>query len=81
MIEFPDHYWYSAADLDALTRQATAMGADLITTEKDWIRLRGLGLPPAPIWVLPVRLTLETGQEEWIGALGRTLASSGARRS
>lgn len=82
MMEFPDHHWYTAADLDELARQATAIGTEgLVTTEKDWIRLRGLGLPPAPLWVLPVRLTLETGQEAWIKALGRTLTSSGARRS
>ncbi|HET8577305.1 MAG TPA: tetraacyldisaccharide 4'-kinase [Methylomirabilota bacterium] len=81
IIEFPDHYWYTAADLDGLTRQATAMGAELVTTEKDWMRLRSLGLPQAPLWVVPVRLTLETGHEEWIGALGRTLVSSGIRHS
>ncbi len=80
-MEFPDHHWYTVTDLQELAQQATAIGAEgIVTTEKDWIRLRGLGLPLVPLWVLSVRLVLETGHEDWIKALGRTLSSSGARR-
>nr|WP_294526676.1 tetraacyldisaccharide 4'-kinase [uncultured Rhodopila sp.] len=39
---FPDHHPYSARDLDALRRQAEALGARLVTTPKDAVRL-----PPA----------------------------------
>ena len=80
-MEFPDHHWYTAADLDELAKQAKGIGAEgLVTTEKDWVRLRGLEPPPAPLWVLPVRLAVDAGHEDWLRALGRILASSGARR-
>lgn len=52
---FPDHHPFSAADLSALLAQAEGVGAMLVTTEKDAMRL-------SPIWrprvaVLPVRLS------------------------
>lgn len=82
LVEFSDHHWFELADLDGLARQARAAGADgLVTTEKDWMRLRGLALPPVPLWVLPVKLVLEPRQEAWLQTLGRVLGSSGARRS
>lgn len=51
---FPDHHPYRAADLETLGRQAAAVGAMLLTTEKDAMRL-------PPDWVdkvatLPVTL-------------------------
>jgi tetraacyldisaccharide 4'-kinase len=36
---FPDHHPYQAAELAALRREATAAGALLVTTRKDWVRL------------------------------------------
>lgn len=52
---FPDHHPFSAADLSALLARAETLGATLVTTEKDAMRL-------SPIWrsrvaVLPVRLS------------------------
>ncbi|MCL1891986.1 MAG: tetraacyldisaccharide 4'-kinase [Alphaproteobacteria bacterium] len=38
-ISFPDHYQYSDADLKKLFALAVKEKAELITTEKDWIRL------------------------------------------
>lgn len=82
LVEFPDHHWFEPVDLAGLASQARASGADaLVTTEKDWMRLRGLALPPIPVWVLPVKLVLVPGQEAWVQALGRVLDSSGARRA
>ncbi|MDP4023335.1 tetraacyldisaccharide 4'-kinase [Methylobacterium sp. NEAU 140] len=51
---FPDHHPYRAADLAALAAEAGRLGAELVTTEKDAVRL-----PPdfaARVPVLPVRL-------------------------
>lgn len=39
---FPDHAAYSEADLCFLAARAESLGAGLVTTEKDWVRL-----PPA----------------------------------
>jgi len=81
LVEYPDHHWFAEGDLGDLAQQARAIGAEgLITTEKDWVRLRGRGLPTMPLWVLSVRLRLQSGREALLGALGRTLASTSARR-
>lgn len=36
---FPDHYPYTQADLVRLRQRAKDLGAQLVTTEKDWIRI------------------------------------------
>ncbi|MEO0428998.1 MAG: tetraacyldisaccharide 4'-kinase [Pseudomonadota bacterium] len=54
---FPDHHIYADAVLDRLLRRARAVGALVVTTEKDAVRL-----PPrfrAEVMALPVRLTPE----------------------
>ncbi len=54
---FPDHYPYRDSDAAALIAQAQQLGARLITTEKDWVKL------PANLQtqtaILPVSLTFE----------------------
>jgi tetraacyldisaccharide 4'-kinase len=81
LAEYPDHYWFTQADLDELAGQARAIGAEgLITTQKDWIRLRGLAAPAMPCWVLSIRLRLESGHDSLREALGRALAATAARR-
>jgi tetraacyldisaccharide 4'-kinase len=58
-VAFPDHYHYSARDLDRLSRKARATGAtSLLTTEKDAIRLRGLDAP-LPIATVPLCTQIE----------------------
>jgi len=65
-VEFPDHHWFTPGDVAELARDARAAGAQgLATTEKDWVRMRELPPPPLPLWVLPVRLVIETGLETW----------------
>jgi len=72
--EFPDHHWFTPADLGELAQDARAAGAQgLITTEKDWVRLRDLPPAPLPLWILPVRLVLESGQDIWTRLLAGTL--------
>ena len=74
---FGDHHWYSAADLAALGGRAAQLGADgLITTEKDWIRLRRLPLPDRPLYVLSVRLVLRSGEAAWRTAFERVCSAA-----
>jgi tetraacyldisaccharide 4'-kinase len=81
LIEYPDHYWFAARDLDELAGHAREIGAEgLITTEKDWIRLKSLPLPSVPVYVLRVQLRLEAGREQLVQVLERALASAAARR-
>ncbi|MCJ2047390.1 tetraacyldisaccharide 4'-kinase [Methylobacterium sp. J-078] len=51
---FPDHHPYTARDTDRLAAEARSLGADLVTTAKDHVRL---ARPfAAGVAVLPVRL-------------------------
>ena len=57
--DFPDHHDYSAADIRSLLDNARSAGADgLITTEKDWVKLRRLFPQEMPLLVQPVQLRL-----------------------
>lgn len=72
VIPFPDHYWYSSGDVEALDARASGLGMDgFITTEKDWVRLRQLRLPRRPLYVLGVRLELLAGSIVWRAAFER----------
>jgi tetraacyldisaccharide 4'-kinase len=70
VVAFPDHHWYSDDDVRAL--RARAAGADaLVTTEKDWVRLRGrLGGGP-PLYVISVALQVLSGADDWQRAFER----------
>jgi tetraacyldisaccharide 4'-kinase len=80
-VEFPDHHWFTPRDIEELARDARAAGAQgLITTEKDWVRVRDL--PPAgmPLWVLPIRLVIESGLETWQRLLARVVTPAALGR-
>jgi len=71
-VSFADHYWYKPDDLRRLEERATALGAvGLVTTEKDWVRLRRLPLPKRPVYVVSVRLELSAGHAAWRAAFER----------
>ena len=66
LVIFADHHWYTAADVSALDTRAERAGADgLVTTEKDWVRLRTLPLPGRPLYVVSVRLEFVAGEDGW----------------
>lgn len=64
---FPDHYYYSLADLKALKEQAEKEQAILITTEKDYVRLPELY--KQQVVAVPVMLEWAEGHEEAFGQL------------
>jgi tetraacyldisaccharide 4'-kinase len=69
---FGDHHWYTREELRGLDTAAAACGADgLVTTEKDWVRLRRLPVTKRPIYVLAVRLVLLSGERDWRAAFER----------
>ena len=72
LVAFADHHWYSPDDLARRDARAAELGVEaLITTEKDWVRLRRLRLPQRPIYVLSVRLAVQTGETAWRQAFRR----------
>jgi tetraacyldisaccharide 4'-kinase len=77
---FTDHHWYTREDLARLDRRAAEVNADaLVTTEKDWVRLRPLPPLKRPVYVLSVRLALTSGQGHWRAAFERLGPGAPAR--
>jgi tetraacyldisaccharide 4'-kinase len=64
VITFPDHHWYSRDDLRTLAARAAAADA-LVTTEKDWVRLRGRLDVASPLYVVSVALRIVSGAATW----------------
>lgn len=64
--DFPDHYPYRQTDLDQLRARAQALGATLITTEKDALKLPAS--QRGAVTVLPVSLQLAdpSGFTHWL---------------
>jgi tetraacyldisaccharide 4'-kinase len=60
-IRFPDHYWYSDADRRRLRQRAAALGADVITTSKDAVRMGWSAEDPVRAWSLDVELEILSG--------------------
>ena len=59
---FPDHHWFTAADLAAVGAAVRETGADgAITTEKDAAKMGSGKMTPDPIswWVLPMEAAIE----------------------
>jgi tetraacyldisaccharide 4'-kinase len=59
---FADHHRYEARDIERIaTRARSANAAAMVTTEKDWVKLRRFDLP-LPVWVARLAVSL-TGDE------------------
>ena len=62
---FKDHYQYTREDLDDLIKS----GEDLITTEKDFTKLRELSLPTDKVHVAKLGLSFDDNMEKLIEAV------------
>jgi len=75
---FPDHYRYGQADWETILTQVRQARLDaLVTTEKDWIRLKpilGEQQLDVPLWILGVRMKLLSGEEALDDRLARLYA-------
>ena len=65
-VEYRDHHRYSARDIELLVTIATENAAELVTTEKDWVKIRR-----SDIGVVEAELVIERADE-----LLRTILSS-----
>ena len=61
-ISFPDHHQYSDADLQKIIKKAGDL--DIITTEKDWVRLPGWA--QKRIRFAPLKTTIQPAFYEWL---------------
>ena len=60
-ISFPDHYNYKKKDLDFINELAKKFNLEMITTEKDFFRLKKIGYEN--IKFVKVNLTIEKEKE------------------
>jgi tetraacyldisaccharide 4'-kinase len=71
---FPDHFWYGPDEVSAIGRRADELAVDgMVTTEKDWVRLRALPTGRRRLLVLGVRLILLEGHTQWRSTLAAAL--------
>ncbi|MFP4538104.1 MAG: tetraacyldisaccharide 4'-kinase [Dichotomicrobium sp.] len=65
---FADHHDYTLEDAAALLRISHQTGARLVTTQKDWVRMRdganSIGALKAASHIVPVRVALDSGSED-----------------
>ncbi len=72
--EFADHYRYSPADIDSLTRWAEGLDiAAVISTQKDLVKLGRERLGRLPLWAVTIALEFLAGQEALEAKLGELL--------
>jgi tetraacyldisaccharide 4'-kinase len=69
-LTFPDHHEYDDTDLTRI--RSAAAGRPVVTSAKDWVKLRGR-MEAAHVWVLTQELVIEEGGELLDGALDRVL--------
>ncbi|MFQ3652189.1 MAG: tetraacyldisaccharide 4'-kinase, partial [Gemmataceae bacterium] len=76
---YPDHHTYSREDVDDLARWAATQPAEtwLVTTQKDFVKLRIDQLGGRPLWALRVCVRFRNGQERLEALLNRVVESSG----
>jgi tetraacyldisaccharide 4'-kinase len=81
LAEFPDHHWYTPRDLARVAERARETGAEaVLTTDKDWVRLREMARGDVPFWVLSVRLDMGGDRAALVHALSETLRRAAAGR-
>ena len=67
---FGDHYPFSERDVTELEEERRNLRADmLITTEKDWARIRHMASGIAPIACLRIDFVIKTGQKEFFNII------------
>ncbi|WP_020472955.1 tetraacyldisaccharide 4'-kinase [Zavarzinella formosa] len=72
--EYPDHHPYSRADVENLTRWAGTLPPEawLVTTQKDWVKLRVDALAGRPVYAVRIGLELTHEQESFDRAVRET---------
>jgi tetraacyldisaccharide 4'-kinase len=70
VLTFPDHHEYSDADVERM--RTAAAGRAIVTSAKDWVKLRGR-LTPGRTWILTQELVLEDGEALLDAALSHVL--------
>ena len=71
---FRDHHFFGVHEIPDLKEEKERLGADLlITTEKDWIRLEGLGFEDAYLAYLTINFSLLSGEEDFFNLINERI--------
>jgi tetraacyldisaccharide 4'-kinase len=82
LVEFPDHHPYTEADLARVRAAVRSAGAGcVVTTEKDWMRLREGPRLDIDLWALSVRLDMGNDRSALAEALADTLRRKTTERA
>jgi tetraacyldisaccharide 4'-kinase len=75
---FADHHAYTAADVNDLRNWAAQLPADVavVTTQKDWVKLRLPDLDGRPLRALRIGLVFRDGEDRFADALRSVLRES-----
>lgn len=76
---FPDHHAYTRADVDELAGWATSLheGTWLLTTQKDWVKLRCNTLGNKSLWSLRIGIEIMQGLEQLEHCLQTVISKAG----
>jgi len=76
---FADHHAYTPEDAKTLLTHAQRAQARLVTTQKDWVRMRegrtAVGALKQASHILPIRLVLDSESEDWLRAALKRLVA------
>lgn len=80
---FPDHHQYQREDVDMLQQWAAQLPADtwILTTQKDWVKLRIDQLGDKPLWSLRIALEITQGRSAFESALLNVIGGESRDRS
>lgn len=80
---FPDHHQYQREDVDMLQQWAALLPADtwIVTTQKDWVKLRIDQLGDKPFWSLRIALEITQGRSAFESALLNVIGGESRDRS
>jgi tetraacyldisaccharide 4'-kinase len=72
---YPDHHPYTREDVEALNRWAETLPPEalVLTTQKDWVKLRLPDLAQRPLWSVRIGLCFLDGQEQFEEQLSQVL--------
>ncbi|MFT3882253.1 MAG: tetraacyldisaccharide 4'-kinase [Gemmatales bacterium] len=80
---FPDHHQYQREDVEMLQQWAAQLPADtwIVTTQKDWVKLRIDQLGDKPLWSLRIALEITQGRSTFESVLLNVIGGESRDRS
>ncbi len=73
-LKYRDHYPYKSEDVDMIVKRWRELNSpDLITTEKDFVKLKSLWPKEVPLWYSPLEVQVQSQEEEFYEILDQVL--------